>query len=106
MRPVCVFVGIGSLTLASRMGAPAWLLLVLTGSLLFLAVLNLHPDQIDAFNRLIRGHRIENKPRPKSLPPADSKNSKPKERLNQVVAQPRTRFRRQAKDSNKPPSRS
>jgi hypothetical protein len=67
MRRVGQGVGVGSLITALVVGAPWWFLLVLTGAVLFLGVLTLTADQIDAFNRLLRGRRIDDEPKPHVL---------------------------------------
>ena len=64
MRRVGQGVGVGSLITALVVGAPWWFLLVLTVAVLFLGVLTLTADQIDAFNRLLRGRRIDDVPKP------------------------------------------
>ncbi|WP_434450103.1 hypothetical protein [Lentzea sp. E54] len=64
MRRVGQGIGVGSLVTALVVGAPWWFLLVLTVAVLFLGVLTLTADQIDAFNRLLRGRRIDDVPKP------------------------------------------
>lgn len=87
----------GLLVTAWLAGAPLWFLLLLASVLLGLAVLNLKAEQIEAFNRMIRGRPIDGEPRPKVPPPAELESPEPKARPNRVEGQKPPGLRRQPK---------